>query len=305
MFLDTFNRGMGFNAGDRPLYQNNRDVDRDGTVDISMLSSVGAGPAGASGYEIELYRSSTSGGTYTLVGSVNSQTGKVWFKGSTEYWYKTRARAYDWTNTHGTWSALTAAVQPTPISGAPTAPSSVTVTPVVNGFIVQFPPCDALDYAHSEIAITGSASPTSDHVVQTTRSSNAYVYYPLPANVRAWVRHVNTSDVATSWTSSSFFGKPIQAVNMNVSLLGSSGGNVTIGDATKTLLSVTFLGASNTTGIDITLGSRTWTNVVFENNVSQTFVTVEDGGGTFSVSKSGGGSWSGVTLSAIGYNIDV
>jgi hypothetical protein len=86
---------------------------------------------------------------------------------------------------------------------------------------------------------------------------------------------------------------------MATSLLGTSAGSVNAGVGDMTFLAVTFVASSNTSGITINLGSRTWTGVDFVNNQSQTFQNTETGGGSFSFSKSGGGSFSGVTLSAV------
>ena len=69
------------------LTQANRDIDLDGSVDIALLATFSGGVAGITAYEFELSSATTSGGTYTIVTTAVSQTGKCWFKANTQLFY--------------------------------------------------------------------------------------------------------------------------------------------------------------------------------------------------------------------------
>lgn len=313
--------------------QANRDIDLDGTVDIAWLLSISSGVAGAANYEFELSRSTSSGGSYTVIQTVTSPTGKAWVKANTQYFYKARARAIAWNGMPGTWTALSSAVQPAGTAGAPANPSSVTVTPSQAGVFLFWAAPTELDYDHTEIAIrTTVGTPSSTDLIASSVSPRNYVFLPAMGTAYyVYVRHYNTSGLpSANWVVAS--GSPVTAAPISsigagavdtpelandsvtrakldagaagavaLNNLGSSIGSVNAGAATMTFLSLTFVvSAGGGAGMNVTLGGKSWTGITINNNEPYTFTTTEMGGGSFSFTRGGGFTFSGAQLSAVG-----
>jgi hypothetical protein len=270
------------------LTQANRDVDRDGTIDIALLTTFSGGVATAAGYEMQWLDSAGQSA------SARADTGSAWFKANTQRSYQVRWRTITWNGQPGAWSSYVGPVTPSPVSGAPAAPVAFFAFDGVGRIGFSWNEPTELDYFYSEIAINGASD---SYVRHTTTARFGEFTTSLSGSMTVYARHVNTSGLKSTW--SSFSVNVSVPVKMATSLLGGSGGSVNAGLGDITYLAVTFLAASNTTGITINLGSRTWNNVAFVNNEPHTYTTTEIGGGSFSFSKSGGGSFSGVTLSAI------
>lgn len=270
------------------LTQANRDVDQDGTIDIALRTTFSGAIANAAGYEV--WWEDNAGQT----ASVRADSGSFWFVANTTRSYRVRWRTVNWVGTAGAWSSYVGPVTPSPVSGAPAAPVAFFAFDAVGRIGFSWNEPTELDYFYSEIAINGASD---SYVRHTTTARFGEFTTSLSGSMTVYARHVNTSGLKSTW--SSFSVNVSVPVKMATSLLGGSGGSVNAGLGDITYLAVTFLAASNTTGITINLGSRTWNNVVFVNNEPHTYTTTEIGGGSFSFSKSGGGSFSGVTLSAI------
>jgi hypothetical protein len=270
------------------LTQANRDVDRDGTVDIALFTTFSGGVATAAGYEMQWLDSAGQ------TASARADSGSAWFMANTQRSYQVRWRTITWNGQPGAWSSYVGPVTPSPVSGAPAAPAAFFAFDGVGRIGFSWSAPTELDYFYSEIAISAASESNIRH---TTTARFGEFTTSLSGSMTVYARHVNTSGLKSSW--SSFSVNVTVPVKMATALLGSSAGSVNAGLGDITYLSVTFLPSSNTTGITINLGSRTWAGVEFVNNQPQTYTTTEIGGGSFSFSKSGGGTFSGVTLSAI------
>lgn len=78
----------------------------------------------------------------------------------------------------------------------------------------------------------------------------------------------------------------------------SASGSVTVGAATATMLTASFKCTNNATGVTLTLGTKSLT-VDFIDQTPFSMTTVESGGGSFSFSKTGGGTYASCELSAV------
>ena len=270
------------------LSQANRDVDRDGTVDIALLTTFSGGVSGAAGYEMQWLDSAGQ------TASARADSGSAWFKANTQRSYQARWRTISWNGQPGPWSSYTGSVTPAATTGAPAAPVAFVAFDATGRIGFSWNAPTELDYSYSEIAINAASDANVRH---TTTARFGEFTNSLTGSLTIYARHVNTSGLKSSWSSYSV--SAIAPIKMATSLLGTSAGSVNAGLGDITFLSVTFVASSNTSGITINLGSRTWTGVEFVNNNSQTFTYSEVGGGSFSFSKSGGGTFSGVTLTAI------
>lgn len=296
------------------LTQANRDVDKDGTVDIALLTTFSGGVAGATGYEVEWVDSAGQ------TASARADTGKFWFKANTIRSYQARWRAYDWTNAPGNWSSYTSSVTPAGTVGAPATPSTVGCSAYVLGLIVSWAAPSELDYAYSEVAILSSAgTPSTADIIGTTTGQRLRILENGGLKY-AYVRHVNTSGLKSAWagatatqpgdlTSDEYQNSSVgraalasgAAVATDSNNLGTSlSGSVSVaGGFTKTLLTLTWKATSNTAGVTVNLGGRS-ASYDFVDGQSYCMQVEESGGGSFSCSKSGGGSQAAAYLTAIG-----
>lgn len=270
------------------LFQSNRDVDQDGTVDIALRTTFSGGVANAAGYEV--WWEDNAGQS----ASVRADSGSFWFMANSTKTYRVRWRTINWVGAPGSWSSYTSYVAPNPVTGAPAAPFAFVAFDANGRIGFSWNAPSELDYDYSELAINGTTDASVRH---TTTARFGEFTNSLTGSLTIYARHVNTSGVKSSWSSYSV--SAIAPIKMATSLLGTSAGSVNAGVGDITFLSVTFVASSTESGITINLGSRTWSGVDFVNDQSQTFTYTEVGGGSFSFSKSGGGSFRGVTLSAI------
>lgn len=270
------------------LSQANRDVDRDGTVDIALLTTFSGGVSGAAGYEMQWLDSAGQ------TASARADSGSAWFKANTQRSYQARWRTISWNGQPGPWSSYTGSVTPAATVGTPAAPVAFVAFDATGRIGFSWNAPTELDYSYSEIAINAASDANVRH---TTTARFGEFTNSLTGSLTIYARHVNTSGLKSSWSSYSV--SAVAPIKMATSLLGTSAGSVNAGLGDITFLSVTFVASSNTSGITINLGSRTWSGVEFVDNNSQTFTYSEVGGGSFSFSKSGGGTFRGVTLTAI------
>jgi hypothetical protein len=292
------------------LTQANKDVDLDGSVDIALLATFSTGVAGAANYEFELSRSTTSGGTYSVIETKPSPTGKVWFQANTQYFYKVRVRSINWDGTPGTWSSLVGPVQPTGVTSAPAVPTNTILIGYGLSWLVVWDMPPELDYDHTDIAILASAgtpNPSTD-IIDVVIGERGYVAQPFDQPRFVYARHVNTSGQASAWHQFNPFAlspggvtsvAPFAGGKAALNNLGTSNsGSVNAGTGSSTLLTLTFKCTSNTSGVTVNLGGYSVT-MDFVNQEVNTITTTEITGGSFSYSKTGGGTVSGVQLSAV------
>lgn len=302
--VDDVETGIGTSDTDRTtlaaptgitLTQANRDVDKDGTVDIALLTTFSGGVAGATGYEVEWIDSAGQ------TASARADTGKFWFKANTIRSYQARWRAYDWTNAPGNWSSYSGSVTPAATTGAPANPTNVVATPTEGGFGISWDQPPAFDYAYSEIAIRGSAgTPTLSEIAMTTSARNVTVYHPwYNYDVYLYVRHFNSSGLSSSWA---YVGSPKRAlalINIDGGGFGTSGGSVTIPSSAGTaILVASWRCTSNTAGITVTIGSAA-IPCDFIDGALMSYAVIEYSGGIKNISKTGGGTWNNVRLSYV------
>lgn len=279
------------------LIQANRDVDKDGRVDIALLSSFSGGVSGAAGYECEY--SDNVGQTFT----VRADGGKLWFIANTQRSYRVRWRTYTWNGQAGAWSSYVGPVTPVPTSGAPANPSSFSVQANQNGFQIygmSNPP--ELDYAYTEIAQLGQLIGTVS--IKPGIGGNLYLYYPInssPATLQA--RHVNTSGLRSGWTSASNSATPNVVAPWEFSISTAASGSVTAPPSiTGYTLTLSWVCDNNATGVTINIGSRSVT-VDFELNRAMSRTIVEPASSspiTFTASKASG-QWRGANFVVVSF----
>lgn len=166
----------------------------------------------------------------------------------------------------------------------------------LGGFIINWFQPTELDFAFSEIAWLGPpGSPTSAAVFTRLQGARITCSSPEPTIVaRIFVRHLNTSGLRSGWT---YFGSvtPGRFARMDGVNFGSSNSaSVNVGAGTKTFLCLTFKATSNTAGVTINLGGQYIDQAPF------TFSTLKQTtGGSWSFTKSGGGTQSNGHLTAI------
>jgi predicted phage tail protein len=285
------------------------DINGDGTID--MIMKVGwAAVTNAVGYEIEISRSTTLGGTYTVVGLggiVNTLEHRHIC--NVNYFYKARVRARNAYGQPGSWTALSSGVQPAKKSATTlTAPASIGATMDWQGRGFYWTdPTTQPDYLHSEVQISFFVSGAWGAWLNSKGTSGGvdivvgnYYFYPW-ANytdpLRIQVRHVDRSLNATSWTvydTSTLppnFGTSFKIGNTSIAdnainerYLSSTNTSQSCGAATKTLVeSVAIVhgtGANlvefHATFRNVSGGSRTM-DVQFEDgsgNVYQTYTGI-------------------------------
>lgn len=296
------------------FFQSNRDLNADGSVDTALRSQFSAGPAGASGYEFQW---ADNNGQFA---SVRADTGVAWVSAVTTRQYQARWRTINWNGVAGPWSSWVGWVTPAPTTGAPPDPTGVSANGVTLGIMVSWSAVTVLDYAYSEVALSGSSSsPSSSDIVGTTTGTRFRSTRVGPA--WPYVRHFNTSSLSSNWVRAASAPAPddlhgsyivddtvgrdqlqsYAAGFIQNSSLGSSQGSVAVGPQSKTLLVLTFRVAAGTggPGMTVNLGSKTYSNLTLENLQPYTFVSVENSGGTHNFSRSGGFDFTQCELCAI------
>ena len=272
------------------LSQANRDVDKDGTVDIALLSTFSGAIANAAGYEV--WWEDNAGQT----ASVRADSGVFWFIANTIRSYRVRWRTINWVGTAGSWSSYTSYVTPSPTSGAPSAPSGFAGVGQPMGFYCQWNAPSENDYSHTEIA---AISASDAAVVMTHSGTRVFIFYPTTSpSVNIYARHVNTSGLKSSWSSSIVGPTSVSAGAIAVTNSGTTMGSVNAGDAVNTFLSLSWKATSNTSGVTVSLGGYSST-FDFVSGQYYTMTTAETGGGNFNANKSGG-SIANCQISAVG-----
>lgn len=164
----------------------------------------------ATSYEIEVSRSATVGGTYTVVG-LGGITNTLEHRHicNPSWFYKARVRARNAYGQPGTWTSLSSAVQPA-AKGTATlaAPTNIAVNAIALGYKVNWDAPSKTDYFFSEIAVKLVAgTPASTEIV--AMSSNTFTSFFWPYGTQnpyyIYVRHVDTSGNKTSWVA---YGAP-------------------------------------------------------------------------------------------------
>lgn len=179
------------------------DLNGDGAIDMIMKVAFGA-VTNATSYEVEISRSTASGGTYTVVGLggvINTLEHRHIC--NVNYWYKARVRARNAYGQPGTWTALSSAVQPVPKSAGPAAPTSLTINLMVLGTHIAWSPCTDPDYLYTRIyGAFGSGTTFADaHVIAQIAGVNTFFYYAVGTTFspsQLWVIHVNRSGVEST-----------------------------------------------------------------------------------------------------------
>jgi hypothetical protein len=280
------------------LSQANRDVDKDGTVDIALLTTFSGGVSGAAGYEMQWLDSAGQ------TASARADSGSAWFKANTQRSYQARWRTITWNGQPGSWSSYTGSVTPAATTGAPANPSLTSVVAGSAGYTVAWSAPTELDYAYSEIAsnISGT-TPTSSQINQTISGTAAIVFNKNPNNYYVFVRHVNTSGLKSSWVmwGSILTAKTFAGVSGNFLGASGSGSTTAMPTADDTLITISWICDNSASGVSIVLGSRTYNGIQFELDQPMCLQHVESGGGSFSVNKTGG-SWRAASLTAVAYN---
>lgn len=262
------------------LTQANRDVDKDGTVDIALFTTFSGGVSGAAGYEMQWLDSAGQSA------SARADAGKAWFIANTQRSYQVRWRTISWNGQAGSWSSYVGPVTPAATAGSPSAPSGFGSTGLPIGFYAQWNAPTDLDYAYTEIAV---GSPSDAAIVMTSSAARVFIFYPLTGGVfNTYARHVNTSGLKSGWSSSIAVPTVVDAGSIAVTNSGTSMGSVNPGSGySNTFLSMSFKATSNTSGVTVTLGGYS-TTFDFTSGQYYTVTTSESGSGSFNANKTGG-----------------
>lgn len=298
------------------LTQANRDVDQDGKVDIALRTTFSGGVALSAGYEV--WWEDNAGQS----ASVRADSGSFWFMANTTLSYRVRWRTINWVGAAGAWSSYTSYVSPNPTTGAPAAPVSFTASILSLGITTSMNAQTEFDYSHTEFAIrTSATTPNTSDIFASTVGYRSRLYLPpIGGSFYIYARNLNTSGLASSWVLAG--GSPLTQTLIDgahlendavvrakldagaagataKTALGTSlGGSVNAGSGTSTFLSLTWKCTSTTAGVTVTLGGKSQT-IDFIDQAVFTMTTRESGGGSFSSSKSGGGTLAGAELMAV------
>jgi hypothetical protein len=184
------------------VVQDNQDVNGDGTVDIAVTVSWLA-VSGAVRYEVEVSRSDTSGGTFTVIGAsgLTSQL-EFTFAANTNKYYKARVRAYSFNGIAGSWATnvvvLTASTafisyagfNPSKKSSAPAAPSNAFFSSYAGAWYMLWTSNQEADYAYTEVWFNDTNSFGSSTLFCTVTTSA--MQFPPPQQF-VWLFNVDKS----------------------------------------------------------------------------------------------------------------
>lgn len=215
--------------------QDSQDVNGDGTIDIATTVSW-LPVSGTVRYDVEVSRSDTSGGPWTVTGLGGTAPAGLetfTFRANTSKFYRARVRARNFAGAPGNWTTncvvLTtsnpfssyAGFQPVKKSTAPAAPSVVTMGTAASplGFPLSWAQIDDPDYVRTDIALGTSSTvgPTDDSSIFASAVSRGYgatpqvwIFRPWAAGtgVYIWLRHVNASGQASSWVYGGHYVSP-------------------------------------------------------------------------------------------------
>lgn len=200
--------------------QNNQDLNDDGVTDIAIRVTWAA-VTNAKSYEIEVSQSSTAGGTYVIVGKGGIAAGLSYaFQASTSLFYKARVRARNAFGHPGTWSALTAALQPAPKATVPPTPTGIVAADGILWSDISWTYPTNSDYAYTEVWSSTSNDFATATLAAAVRGNKFSQLKPEATtgavNVYFWLYHVNNSGV-----------KSVRAPNTTLSTYRSDANGVT------------------------------------------------------------------------------
>lgn len=278
------------------LIQADRDVDRDGSVDIALMSTFSGAVANAAGYEVEF----SSGGT--ILATTRADGGRAWIGASTIKSYYARWRTVNWTGQAGAWSGYAGPVTPAPKTGAPAAPASLVAIGNEGCFGCSWNTPSEYDYSYSEIAIRYSpGTPIASDVILTTSSQTSLVYWPWSGSpVHIYARHFNTSGLPSSWSYVGSGRQTLALSRVDGSGFGTTGGNITVPSSAGTcILIASWRCTSTTAAMTINIGDVSIPDVQFREGDLMTYAVVDYSGGIKTLSKSGSGTWNNVRLAYV------
>lgn len=192
-----------FTSTTLPAANDNQDVNGDGTIDIA-ITVTWLGVANAVRYEVEVSRSATAGGTFTVTGKGGATASLVWtFSANVNFFYKVRVRGFSFNGTPGSWTtALTiaggasqtfstyAGFQPVKKTGAPATPAGLATYITPSGVFVTWDYPTEGDYSYTLIQGINAED------IKTKTNGIFYNTFPGDAYADPVIRHVNTSGVA-------------------------------------------------------------------------------------------------------------
>lgn len=277
-------------------FQLNRDIDKDGTVDIALMATFSGGVAGAAGYEVQ-YEDSAGQST-----TARADSGKYWFPANTTRSYRTRWRTINWVGEPGAWSSYTGYVTPSPTTGAPAAPSVLSFSAGVQAMFYSWNPPSELDYAYTELAIKlGSpGTPSASEIVgSTVASSGSIFFFPRGAsNNYFYGRHCNTSGLKSSWVLLGSGDSLAATIGGKTNIGTANSGSVNPGSGVGALVTVSFRCTNSGAGTTITLNGTSRT-IDFTDERIVDWTEWFSGSGPYTFSKSGPGTYNDCALSAV------
>lgn len=278
------------------LFQANRDLNADGTVDIALRTTFSGGVALAAGYEFQWVDSAGQ------TASARADTGTAWFSAVNTRSYQVRWRTISWNGQPGPWSSYSGSVTPSGVVGAPAQPGVFSSTAGSYGFsfLLTSPPTE-LDYAFSEISIDGS----NIHTTATYKGSGFFSGTVFTGGVitsrTIYMRHVNTSGLKSAWRSSNTIVP--QTVYPYQTIIGtSSSGSISIGSLGDSfLVTLSWICDNNAAGVNVNIagGSDSYSaSVDFVAGSAMSRSVIVNNASSISASRSSG-QWRGVVLTAV------
>jgi hypothetical protein len=246
-----------------------QDVDNDSTVD-TVYSATWSALTGAVRYEVEVSRSDTAGGTYSVVANLTIAALQANFKVVTGKFYKARIRGFSFNGTPGTWSALTAAANPASYATAIAQPAAPTLTLKPKGVLVSWTRCTDKNYKET-IVLRGGVEIGR---IKANKYLDADAVLAAGSSYNYSIQHVTNSDVASTASSTTAITyQLIQAADTDQSVLTAPSGLA---------LALTYQDVDNDGTVD-TVYKATWSTlsnaVRYEVEVSRS----DTAGGTYSV----------------------
>lgn len=189
------------------------DIDGDGTLDTGLTASWSAPGSGVPvrSYNLEIWRSSTIGGTYTLWQEFTPKKPTKTFKANARYFHKGKVSAVSFNGIEGTASSLTT-------TGVAPAGKTTSVPDPTGGFLSGGPlqigifwdPANAesvtpfYDFDHTDVYLSLSAGgPISSSNPSFSTDSSYAIWIPSAygSNRYFWIRHVDRSGNKSNWVS--------------------------------------------------------------------------------------------------------
>lgn len=294
------------------LQQRPFDVDGDGSVDnafkVTFSAPGSAGPKWS--YVLEISENGE------IIDKPKIDEPYHFFKVKYGKTYSVRARSK---NGAGSKSAWTSAVSLTAgkKSSAPSGVSGASSLAISGGFMVFWTAPTDPDYSHTEVAFRNSSgTPSASDIVAAAKVPSITIFRPSVVTQYIYVRHVNTSGVATAWVQAGFPTPAGLMTSEQISLYAvTETDNFFVGGtSSNTLVNMTGLptdgyaqllvaacrnGSSSSISTQISLGSRSWNADIGAGQV-QTFYSMEDSAASSrQFTQTGGNSMTGVVASCI------